>query len=334
MIRFLTGPAMLAAMACSGAALADPVDDLLGGRVDPVTYDYGVLRDRPDAWLVEAEARVKRVILSRQGVAEGVAWDDAQFSRCFSEPELAMLNGVASARWVKTADEWRAARMEAGALEAKRQAFRRLLFDGGAAPHPELRGVERRLKASREATDPVVAELFRRVASEQFERMMIGSSARLFVAPGVSDAALDLYDAKVRGAICTADRSNREWLKGVIAERGWFRISRDGAQADNAAWLIAQHADHDPAFQQEVLTLLEKELAARDTSPTNYAYLYDRVAVNTGKLQRYGTQGRCSGPGDWRPAPVEGDPVARWRQEFDLDWPMADYIVRMSSLCR
>jgi hypothetical protein len=97
-------------------------------------------------------------------------------------------------------------------------------------------------------------------------------------------------------------------LKRLLARHGWIRRSRFGAEADSDAWLIAHHADLDRAFQKEVLAVLEGEAARGETAPEHYARLYDRVAVREDRDQRYGTQGRCLGPGIWEPRPIE-DPA-------------------------
>ena len=74
-----------------------------------------------------------------------------------------------------------------------------------------------------------------------------------------------------------------------------------GAAAD-AAWLMAQHAIHDPEFQRECLGLLEAAVWQGEASPRNLAYLTDRVLVHEGRPQRYGTQfmhghdGLCRSP--------------------------------------
>jgi hypothetical protein len=336
MIRTLL--ALSAALLSMGAdAGGDTTTDLLSGRIDPITFDYGTLRDRPDAdvWLAEAETRARREIMRRQGVADDVAWEDAGLKICMTEAELATLKGLASARKVKSRDEWRLARVQADDALAKRESIQRIVFAGEAAPYDELKGAATRLKLSKEAKDPVVAELFRRQAQDNFSRLSIGFSARNFMLEGMSDAALDLYDATIVRETCLIDAANLAWIKPVIAERGWFRISRDGPQADAAARNIVQHADDDPVFQQRVLALLETELAANETEASGYAYLYDRVAVNTGKPQRYATQGRCAGPGDWRPDTLE-DPanVEKRRAEVGIDWPMPDYIAKMNTFCR
>ena len=42
-----------------------------------------------------------------------------------------------------------------------------------------------------------------------------------------------------------------------------------------------------------------------ETNKSNYAYLYDRLKVAEGKLQLYGTQGKCVCPQKWEPFEIE-----------------------------
>ena len=70
-----------------------------------------------------------------------------------------------------------------------------------------------------------------------------------------------------------------------------------------------------------------------ESNKTNYAYLIDRVAVNTGREQRYGTQGGCSAAHIWSPKPMEvPSEVDRRRAEVGLP-PLPDYIAQISKLC-
>lgn len=339
MVRTLT---MLAvAMLCMAAGPVDPVDpvdDLLSGRIDPLTYDYGALHDRPDAeaFLKEAQASAQRGVMRRHGVADTVAWDDVSFPDCMTLAEIGLLKGLSSARKAATHAAWLEARRQADVGEQRRAAMASAILAGGPAPYEQLKGVEKRLTLAREARDPVLAELYRRAAEDQIWRLSFSQSARQFLLPDLTDAALDLYDGRVAPETCRADASNRAWLKAAVAERGgWFTISGDGEEADKAAWIIVQHADRDVAFQRDMLTVLERALKTKDTSDVNYAYLWDRVAVNSGRPQRYATQGRCAGPGDWRLKPMEtGSAEARWKAEFGIDWPMADYVAKMNTLCR
>jgi hypothetical protein len=61
----------------------------------------------------------------------------------------------------------------------------------------------------------------------------------------------------------------------------------DGAQA---AWLLAQHADRRPELQQVLLEAMRAAVKAGEAAPADLAYLEDRVRVNAGRPQLYGTQ--------------------------------------------
>jgi hypothetical protein len=55
-------------------------------------------------------------------------------------------------------------------------------------------------------------------------------------------------------------------------------------------WMLAQHADHDRAFQLRCLELLKRAVAEGEASPCNLAYLTDRVLLADDEPQIYGTQ--------------------------------------------
>jgi Family of unknown function (DUF6624) len=88
----------------------------------------------------------------------------------------------------------------------------------------------------------------------------------------------------------SVDADNLAWLKDVIAEVGWPDRSMVGEDGAHAAWLLAQHADRDPAFQRRCLDLVTQAAARGQASPTELAYLTDRVLLAEGKSQEYGTQ--------------------------------------------
>jgi hypothetical protein len=137
----------------------------------------------------------------------------------------------------------------------------------------------------------------------------------------------------VHDDICGGDESNTAWLKGEIARAGWFTISLFGMEADHAAWLLTQHADRDPSFQAQVLAMLEPLVAQGESNATNYAYLYDRVAVNAHRPQRYGTQGHCVGPGVWEPRDSEApDGLDERRKSVGLG-SEADYKALFVTMC-
>ncbi len=128
----------------------------------------------------------------------------------------------------------------------------------------------------------------------------------------------------VMSALRTIDEVNKETLGRILEERGWPVISIYGEEADQTAFLVAQHADHDPEFQRAVLKILEDKLPAGETSGENYALLFDRVRIAEAKPQRYGSQGRCVGKA-WVPDRMESPKkVDERRKSVGLE-PMAAY---------
>jgi hypothetical protein len=126
-------------------------------------------------------------------------------------------------------------------------------------------------------------------------------------------------------AMAATDAENLLWLKRVIAEAGWPGASLAGPDGAHAAWLLAQHADADPAFQRHCLGLLTSAVAAGEATRRELAYLTDRVLLAEGKPQEYGTQVTSSG-GEYIPRNLR-DPgnVDSRRASMDLE-PLADYL--------
>jgi hypothetical protein len=118
--------------------------------------------------------------------------------------------------------------------------------------------------------------------------------------------SIDLKDGKadVNAQIMKTDKDNTAWLKGIVQARGWPTISKVGRDGAQNAWLLAQHADLDPAFQEHVLTLMQVAVAKREASGSNLAYLTDRVRTAQGKPQVYGTQFQQAGD-ILTPKPIE-----------------------------
>jgi hypothetical protein len=99
------------------------------------------------------------------------------------------------------------------------------------------------------------------------------------------------------------DIKNTERLKSVINEIGWPTISKVGTEAAFSSWLLVQHADLESEFQAMCLDLMKE--AGSDVAPDWVAMLEDRVRVNTGKSQLYGTQFYTDKNGVFGPRPIE-----------------------------
>lgn len=86
------------------------------------------------------------------------------------------------------------------------------------------------------------------------------------------------------------DLHNQEQLRDIIEVIGWPTIRKVGNEANKVAWLIAQHADNDVEFQQQCLEMIIGAFRSYDTNASQVAYLTDRVLINLGKSQKFGTQ--------------------------------------------
>lgn len=103
------------------------------------------------------------------------------------------------------------------------------------------------------------------------------------------------------------DLADQAALKAMLPRRGWFRKSRYGAGATEAAFLIVQHAVNDTALQHATLAAMKPLLAQGEADAQDYALLYDRVEVHDGRPQLYATQMMCKDR-KWALAPL-ADPA-------------------------
>lgn len=121
------------------------------------------------------------------------------------------------------------------------------------------------------------------------------------------------------------DAASTAFMKETVARIGWPTITRVGNEGADNAWLLVQHADRDRPFQAHCLKLMEPLLVKGEVDPKNFAYLYDRVAIGTGKKQRYGTQATSRG-NQWVISDLENPAkVDEYRRQVGLG-PLKDYL--------
>jgi len=187
---------------------------------------------------------------------------------------------------------------------------------------PALVARAERLDAERKAriAAPLRAELLARLARDQaFERAIIDSG-------DTSETAW----RNVKGSSVLAE--NTDWLKRIVADKGWPGISLVGEDGAKAAFLIAQHADTDPAFQAQVLPLLQAALARHDAAPEDVALLTDRVLLAQGKPQLYGSQFKNNDDGSMSLKPVEDEANLDERRRRMGLVPLAEYKKLLSEM--
>lgn len=85
-------------------------------------------------------------------------------------------------------------------------------------------------------------------------------------------------------------RLNFPIIKNIADRFGFPGYELVGKESSNNYWMLVQHSDFDVPFQKRMLELMKHKVDKKDASGQNYAYLIDRININEGKKQIYGTQ--------------------------------------------
>ena len=137
---------------------------------------------------------------------------------------------------------------------------------------------------------------------------------------------LDSLDILRQKAI---DEANTKILDKLLKNYGWPTREMVGQEGVDAAFLIVQHAD--PAYQKKILPSVKRSFERGDLDGAKYALLVDRILVNDGLPQRYGSQAKIE-EGYIILFPIEDrDRVDVLRKSLGLG-PLSEYIRGMESL--
>lgn len=99
-------------------------------------------------------------------------------------------------------------------------------------------------------------------------------------------------EATIESNMGKTDSLNMIVAKQIIKKYGFPGYILAGEDASKGFWAIVQHCDQDVAFQQKALLLMAAQVKKRNASGEDYALLQDRVLINQGHKQLYGTQVR------------------------------------------
>jgi hypothetical protein len=159
-------------------------------------------------------------------------------------------------------------------------------------------------------------------------RAMGGEQKDLLTRSGVDAAAGQDLETRQRQRAVFVRHADE--LRAMLQEEGWPTADRVGNEAARAAFVVAQHADTQLDVQRLALGLLRDAVAAGRADGQALAMLEDRVAVNEGRLQTYGTQ--IGEVVDGRPVPwpcVDPESLDVRRREVGLD-PFEEHVGRYS----
>lgn len=120
------------------------------------------------------------------------------------------------------------------------------------------------------------------------------------------------------------DIENTAKMKAIFYKYGLITISVYGLEISNKASIIVQHSDKDVLFQKRYL----QEMISKkdDVKLSNIPYLYDRVNINSGKKQKFGTQLVLDKNNKLIPKPLLSyKKVNSYRKEYGLE-PLEEYL--------
>ena len=141
--------------------------------------------------------------------------------------------------------------------------------------------------------------------------------------------------------------SNEEWnsfkdsvftthqkrLKQIFDKYGFVGFDLAGEEGSRNFWLMVQHSDHNPNFQKEVLEKMKIEVDKGNAIPSNYGLLVDRVNLNTGEKQIYGTQVTYNTEtGQAYPKPLEDSLKVNERRKSIGLKPIEEYLNGMTEM--
>lgn len=132
-------------------------------------------------------------------------------------------------------------------------------------------------------------------------------------------------DPARRKDMASVDEDNTKWLRALVQDLGWIDVKRFGRETASKAFLIVQHSG-DLRLMQAALPEIEKDMRAGVGDPQDYALLYDRLKINLGERQRYGSQFGQNDKGEFVIFPLEDKAkVEEFRKAIGL-FPLSQYI--------
>lgn len=136
----------------------------------------------------------------------------------------------------------------------------------------------------------------------------------------------------VVGHMVEQDAINLVRITAIIDSAGWLGEDLIGRTANQAFFLVLQHADARPDVQARYLEVMHEAVEAGNARADEWAMLVDRVEVNHGRPQVYGSQiGWTDGKPFMKPIADEEhvnerrnavglEPLERYAERFGLNW--------------
>lgn len=137
----------------------------------------------------------------------------------------------------------------------------------------------------------------------------------------------------MRDAIAAVDDETLPQVLAMVPPEGWFLKSRYGEAASRAAFHVIQHSD--PDQWRRFVPILGSFAAKGEVNGQDYALMYDRLEMNEGRPQRYGSQFTCVAGKNQLHTLEDPARVDEFRRGMGLP-PLAEYVAafeRMNMPC-
>jgi hypothetical protein len=144
----------------------------------------------------------------------------------------------------------------------------------------------------------------------------------------VRKAGLDWNHPQIQKLVPIAARQdslNLVAVKTILDKQGWLGMEKIGEKANETLFLVIQHADS--ATIIHYFPLLVKSYEMGSTSAKYYALMLDRILVERGQKQVYGTQIQMTkANGRFIPFPIEEETTVNSRRKKTGLQPLEKYL--------
>ena len=126
--------------------------------------------------------------------------------------------------------------------------------------------------------------------------------------------------------------SNKIRLKEIFKEFGYPGFDLVGKAGEQDFWVMVQHCDKDSEFQKQILKELKKQVDKKNADVHNFCLLSDRVNINLGKKQIYGTQVTYNSLGQATPINLDDSINVNLRRVNVGVEPLEEYLNMLTSM--
>jgi hypothetical protein len=177
---------------------------------------------------------------------------------------------------------------------------------------------------------------FNKNLSQQIDSLVIEDQKWRLLEVQVENKEIDTLNVDfLIKKIGETDSLNFIIIKQIFEDYGFPGYDKVGGLSSQNFFLLVQHSDRHPEFQDSVLIKMKIEVDRNNASSMDYSYLVDRVKINSNQLQVYGTQLELnSSETSFEPLPViEPENLNERRKSVGLP-PIEEYIKAVNEFYR